>query len=248
MQLQGKVAIVTGGSKGIGEGIVRRFVAEGAKVAIADIDQESAESLAADLTSDEVGVKAFHTDVSAAADVAKLFADVRTEFGQLDIVVNNAGIYPFVNLSDMTEVDWDKLIDINLKSIFLMSKEAANTLPSGGRIISIASIASLVGFESLSHYCASKAGIIGFSRALALELAVKQITVNTIAPGAIETPGANFDQMSDEAKQGTLSKIPLGRFGKPADIAGAVAFLASEDASYITGQNIVVDGGWTASS
>lgn len=132
-------------------------------------------------------------------------------------------------------------MDVNLKGIFLTSQAVSKVLPEGGRIINISSIASLVGFQGLTHYCASKGGVNGFTRALALELAFKNITVNSVAPGAIETPGA---QMSEEVKQQTISNIPLQRIGKPEDIAHMVTFLASDKSSYITGQTFVVDGGW----
>jgi 3-oxoacyl-[acyl-carrier protein] reductase len=144
----------------------------------------------------------------------------------------------------MTEADWDKVIEINLKSVFLASQAAAKVMKEGSKIVQISSIASLVGFEGLTHYCASKGGINGMLRAMALELAPKKINVNAVAPGAIETPGAGGAQTGDALKQ-TLSVIPWQRVGKPADIAGAVTFLASPMADYITGQVLVVDGGWT---
>ena len=159
-------------------------------------------------------------------------------------MVNNAGIFPFVPFKDMKESDWDKVLDINLKSVFLCSQEAAKVMPEGGRIVSISSIASFVGFEGLVHYCASKGGINSMVRALALEFAPKKITVNAIAPGAIDTPGANVGS-NEEVKKQTIAMIPLARMGQPEDIANAVVFLASDKADYITGQTIIVDGGWT---
>ena len=141
----------------------------------------------------------------------------------------------------MSENDWDKVLDVNLKSVFLCSQSAAKVMKPGSKIVSISSIASIVGFPNLTHYCASKGGINGFTRALALELASKKINVNAVAPGAIETPGA---AMNEETKNATLPLIPAGRLGTSIDIGRAVAFLASDYADYITGQILPVDGGW----
>ncbi|MFA5872232.1 MAG: SDR family NAD(P)-dependent oxidoreductase [Parcubacteria group bacterium] len=242
MFLKNKTAIVTGAAKGIGKGIALALAKEGCNVIVSDIDQKEAEIVAEEVR--KIGPKALavQCDVSKKEDVEKLFSKTVEELGQLDILVNNAGIYPFVPFAEMKEKDWDKVMDVNLKSIFLCSKEAAKILPEGGRIVSISSIASIIGFEGLVHYCATKGAINSMVRALALELAPKKITVNAVAPGAIETPGASAPE---ESKKQTIAMIPLSRMGEPGDIAGAVTFLASEKASYITGQTIVVDGGWT---
>jgi 3-oxoacyl-[acyl-carrier protein] reductase len=183
-------------------------------------------------------------DVSNKADVDNLINEASKKFKNIDVLVNNAGIYPFVTFDKMTEKDWDKVLDVNLKSIFLTSKAVLRAMSSGGRIINISSIASLVGFEGLVHYCASKGGINGMIRALALELAPKKITVNAVAPGAIDTPGAT-SAMDEKTRKQTIALIPWARYGLPEDIANAVVFLASEKSDYITGQVITVDGGWT---
>jgi NAD(P)-dependent dehydrogenase (short-subunit alcohol dehydrogenase family) len=162
----------------------------------------------------------------------------------LDILVNNAGIYPFVPFSQMKEADWDKVMTVNLKSLFFTCQAASNAISSGGRIINISSIASLVGFENLVHYCASKGAVNSMVRALALELAPKNILINAVAPGAIATPGLS-QGMDDASLKQMISTIPLARVGQPEDIAGVVVFLASELSNYVTGQTIVVDGGWT---
>ncbi|MCX6765829.1 MAG: SDR family NAD(P)-dependent oxidoreductase [Candidatus Moranbacteria bacterium] len=236
-----KTAIVTGAGVGIGRGIALALAEEGYNVVVVDIDQENCQKVADELAKLSTKSLAVKCDVSVSADVAQLFSQTAQEFGQVDVLVNNAGIYPFVSFEKMKESDWDKVIDVNLKSIFLCSKEASAIMPEGGRIINISSIASLMGFSGLVHYCASKGGVNGMTRALALEMASRKITVNAIAPGAIQTPGA---QMTEGDKKQTITKIPLVRIGQPEDIANAVVFLASEKSSYITGQVIVVDGGW----
>jgi NAD(P)-dependent dehydrogenase (short-subunit alcohol dehydrogenase family) len=237
-----KTAVVTGAGVGIGKGIALALAQEGYDVVVADLNLENGQQAAKELKLLGVKALAIKCDVSNAAEVAELFNKTVQEFGQVDVLVNNAGIYPYVAFDKMQEADWDKVITVNLKSVFLCCKEASKTMPAGGRMISISSVASLVGFPNLVHYCASKGAINGMTRALALELAPKKITVNVVAPGAIETPGA---QMDEAIKKQTVGIIPLARMGQPADIANAVVFLASEKSDYITGQVIVVDGGWT---
>ncbi len=241
MTLKNKVALITGAGKGIGRGIALAFAREGYHVAISDIDEVALNSVFKEIT--DLGVKAvtIKCDVSKKGEVDEMIKKVVADLGALDVLVNNAGIYPFVPFKDMTEEQWDKVMTVNLKSNFLCSQAASKVLPNGGRIVSLSSVASLLGFAGLVHYCASKGGVSAMTRALALELADRKITVNAVAPGAIDTPGA---ASSDEQKKQTVMAIPLARMGQPEDIAGAVVFLASEQASYITGQTIVVDGGW----
>jgi NAD(P)-dependent dehydrogenase (short-subunit alcohol dehydrogenase family) len=210
---------------------------------VADLAQADCDATAKELTTHGAEAIGIACDVSQAASVTELFKQTIEKFGGVDVLVNNAGIYPFVSFDKMTEADWDKVLTVNLKSMYLCCHEAAKVLPAGGRIVNISSIASLVGFEGLTHYCASKGGINGFTRALALELAHKNITANVVAPGAINTPGAAGS--SEEQKKQTIAVIPLARMGESEDIANAVAFLASAKSSYITGQVLVVDGGWT---
>ncbi|NTV41074.1 MAG: SDR family oxidoreductase [Candidatus Moranbacteria bacterium] len=237
-----RTAIVTGAGVGIGKGIALALAKEGYNVVATDINEENAKQVAEEVA--KLGAKSLSVkcDVSDSAQVNELFNQTVAEFGKVDVLVNNAGIYPFVQFENMQEADWDKVMDVNLKSIFLTSKEALKTMPEGGRIIDISSIASIQGFAGLVHYCATKGGVNGMVRALALETAAKNITVNAVAPGAIQTPGA---QMPDEQIKGIVTGIPIQRMGQPEDIANAVVFLASEKSSYITGQVIVVDGGWT---
>ena len=238
-----KTAIVTGASKGIGYGIALDLAENGANVVLADIDQTVNEKSSLEI-GEKTGAKcmAATCNVSKKKDVDNLVKTAVEKFGAVDILVNNAGVYPYKAFLEMTEADWDKVLDINLKSVFLCSQAAAKVMKEGSKIVSISSIASFVGFENLTHYCASKGGMNGFTRALALELAPKKINVNAVAPGAINTPGAT---MSEAEVNQTLPLIPWARIGSPEDIAGAVTFLASPQADYITGQIIVVDGGWT---
>lgn len=243
MILKDKVAIVTGAKQGIGYGIAQELTEEGANVVISDLDQAGCEKAAEEIK--KIGVKTLTVkcDVSNKKEVDGLIAKTKAKFGKIDILVNNAGIFPFKPFLEMTEEDWDKVIDINLKSIFLCSQAAAKEMPEGGKIVNISSIAAFVGFAGLVHYCASKGGINAMIRALALELADKKINVNAVAPGAIDTPGAaNPDE---NARKQTIAQIPWARMGQPKDIANMVVFLASEKADYITGQTIIIDGGWT---
>lgn len=241
--MNNKTTLVTGAGRGIGRGIALVFADEGYRVVVSDLDGASASVVAEEIIAKGGEAIAVACDVSNTAAVTTLFQQASEQFGAVDVLVNNAGIFPFISFAEMTEADWDKVIDVNLKSIFLCSQLAARQMQAGSRIISVSSIASLVGFAGLTHYCASKGGMNGMTRALALELADRQITVNAVLPGAIETPGAT-GVLDPSAKAANLKNIPLGRMGQPEDIAHAVAFLASEKASYITGQSLVVDGGW----
>lgn len=245
MQLKNKVAIITGAKQGIGFGIALAFAKEGCNVVISDIAQADCEKAAKKLQKFGVKTLAIACDVSKKTEVDNLINETAKRFGgRLDILVNNAGIFPFVPFSKMTEADWDNVLDVNLKSIFLCSQAAVKKMKAGGKIVNISSIASLVGFEGLVHYCASKGGVNGMIRALALELADNKINVNAVAPGAIETPGASKG-MTDDAKKETMAAIPWKKMGTPDDIAQATVFLASDKSNYITGQIFVVDGGWT---
>ena len=242
MLLKNKVAIVTGAGQGIGAGIAKKLAGEGCNLVLADLNEENCQKVAGEISDAGVKIIVAKCDISKKEDVESLMSKVKENFGKVDILVNNAGIYPFKPFAEMTVEDWDKVININLRGDFLMIKSALGLIAGGGSIINISSIASIVGFSGLSHYCASKSGINGLTRALALELAPKNIRINAIAPGAIETPGAATDE---KVMAQTIAAIPMKRMGTPEDIAGAVIFLASNLSSYITGQVIVVDGGWT---
>jgi NAD(P)-dependent dehydrogenase (short-subunit alcohol dehydrogenase family) len=242
--LKNKVAIVTGAKQGIGYGIAAALAKEGCKVVVSDISQKDCDEAVKKLEKDGGEGYAVQCDVSKRSDVDKLISETVKKFGKLDIIVNNAGIYPFVPFEKMKEEDWDKVMGVNMKGVFNCTQSALKEMKEGARIINISSIASMVGFEGLVHYCASKGGVNGFTRALALELAARRITVNAVCPGAIETPGAT-GAMDEKMKEQTAAAIPAKRYGKPEDIANAVVFLALDQSSYVTGQAIVVDGGWT---
>ncbi len=256
MLLKDKVAIITGGGRGIGRGVALRYAKEGAKLALVDIQQHLDETAAA-LDASGTGVEyiALQSDVSSSADVQRFFDKTIERFGRLDILVNNAGIgNPPVPIIDMPEDAWDRTLAVNLKSVFLCSKLAAKQFIAqggGGRIISVASQAGKTGYPILTPYCASKAGVILFTQAFAKEVGAHKINVNCVCPGTIDTPllrgaGIGLDISDDQFMEGIkrmLPTIPLGRIGYPEDVANVITFLASDDADYMTGQAINISGG-----
>ena len=246
--LTGKVALVTGARRGMGKSHALVLARQGAKVAVTDISQEECQLVVDEIKTAGGEAAAFKMDVSSKADVDAVFDAVIKQFGRLDILVNNAGIFAPKPALEITEEDWDKTININLKGEFLCAQRAAKEMAKNnwGRIINISSIASGqvgVGIEWGAHYTASKGGIIGMTETLAIELASLGINVNAIAPGAIDTPMLQSGAEIEELKKYT-ERIPLKRIGKPEEVSAAVIFLASEEASYITGTTIYVDGGW----
>ena len=256
LDLSSKTAIVTGGARGIGLGIAYRFAEAGAKVTIADIDKEKADDSAQQLKAKGWQAVAVACDVSKADEVENMVAETVKTFGSVDILVNNAGIFPNILVMNMREEDFDKVIDVNLKSVFLCTQKVARQMikqGNGGKIINITSIDALhPSSAGLAHYDASKHGVWGFTKNAALELAPHKIWVNAIAPGGIATPGVEKVQKSLELPQGVdmqkliesfMAKIPMKRMGEVDDIGKVALFLASDMASYITGAQIVVDGG-----
>ena len=239
MDLSKKVGIVTGSSMGIGAATARRLLNDGANVVLADIQEPD--------WSPPEGALSVRCDVASAGDVRKAIAAATDRWNRLDFIVNNAGIFPFVPLEAMTEEDWDRVMDVNAKSTFLFTKNGSAVMKPGSRIVNISSIAAFKGYQALAHYCASKGAVSAFTRAAALELAPKGITVNAIAPGGIETPGASAATMDEATQSAMIATIPAGRMGQPDEVANVVAFLVSAESDYITGQTIVVDGGWTVS-
>jgi 3-oxoacyl-[acyl-carrier protein] reductase len=243
MDFKGQVGIVTGGTRGIGKAIAEELAQKGVNLVVAARTREAAHEVAVSLSTQDVKVLGMKLDVSNAEEVEKVFEATRKEFGRVDILVNNAGITKDGLLMRMSEDAWDAVMDINLKGVFLCSREAIKdmTRQRYGRIINITSVAAFMGNPGQANYSASKAGIVGFTKTVAREYAVRGVTVNAVAPGFIET--AMTDVLPVNIKDEMKKLIPLGRFGTVNDVAQAVVFLASPDAGYITGQVIHVNGG-----
>ncbi len=246
MKLDNKVAIVTGGSSGIGEATVTEMVKEGAKVLIADINDEAGETLAKQFNEDQKTVVYQHVDVSKEEDVETMVQTAIGEFGKVDIIFNNAGIGGMEPSAEMNYDTWKKLLSINLDGVFLGSKHAIKAMLNngGGSIINTASILGHVGQAATAHYTAAKGGVLNLTKTLAIEYAKENIRVNSISPGYIET--AILDDADQELKDQLVSLHPMGRLGKPEEIAKVVVFLASDDASFVTGTDFLADGGYTA--
>ena len=242
MNLANRVAIVTGSGRGIGRAIALRLSETGATVVVNDID-ESAQGVAEEIKAMNRQSLAILADVSLSSDVARLVETTRATYEKVDILVNNAGITRDQLVVRMSDEDWDRVLTVNLKSTFLCTRAVLRHMikQRWGRIISIASIVGIVGNPGQANYASAKAGIIGFTRTVAKEVASRGITVNAIAPGFIDTEMTQ--QLGEDRRQELMRHIPLGYLGSPRDVAEAVAFLASEEARYITGQVLNVDGG-----
>ena len=241
--LSGKVSLVTGASRGIGCGIAKTLAKNGAHVVCVSRNQSDVQSVADIITTVGGIATAVACDISDMDNVSKLIKDTITTHDHLDILVNNAGVTRDNLLLRMSEDDWNTVLDINLKAVFIAIKAAARTMikQRHGRIINISSLVGLMGNAGQVNYAASKAGLIGLTKATARELASRGITANCIAPGYVVTDMTN--DLGDEVQQSLIEQIPLGRLGQVEDIACAVAFLASDEAAYITGQTLTIDGG-----
>jgi 3-oxoacyl-[acyl-carrier protein] reductase len=244
MRFENQVAIVTGAGRGIGQAITSRLASEGARLACVSRTEANARNVAEQINAIRAGTaKAYTVDVADHAAVLKIGAQILNDFGKADILVNNAGITRDVLAMRMSLEDWDSVVNTNLRGAFsfVQSIIRAMTKQRSGRIINISSVIGLMGNAGQTNYAASKAGLIGLTKSLARELASRNITVNAVAPGFITTDMTAG--LSDEIKSSIHSKIPLGKTGTPGDVANAVAFLASSEAGYITGQVLCVDGG-----
>jgi NAD(P)-dependent dehydrogenase (short-subunit alcohol dehydrogenase family) len=248
--LSGKKALVTGGSRGIGKGIVLALAEQGADICI-NYHSKAEEAMGVVRQAVQMGREAwsFQADVSSQDNVVVMFEEISKKWGRLDILVNNAGILKFAPFAEITEADWDQVLAVNLKGQFLCAKQAVRLMKPGSKIINLASIASGgvgVGFPSIAHYTASKGGVVAMTETMAIELGVKGINVNAIAPGMIESDMTKTMLADQKTKAGMIARVAKKRPGTPKDIGAAAAFLASDEADYITGTVLYVDGGWLA--
>ena len=244
MDFTGKVALVTGSGRGIGKAIAMKLAETGATLVLNDVgDSAPAEQTVTEIKNLNRQATVVMADVSSSADVNRMVETAIATFGKIDILVNNAGITRDQLTMKMTDEEWDKVLAIDLKSVFLCTRAVLRPMlkQRSGRIISMSSVVGIIGNTGQANYAAAKAGIIGFTKTIAKEVASRGITVNAVAPGFIDTPMTQT--LPAERKQALLANIPLGYLGTPRDIAETVAFLASEEARYITGQVITVDGG-----
>jgi len=241
--LEKKKVLVTGSGRGIGKAIALRLAEAGCDVGVSDVDMAAAEATAAEIKALGRSSCALKADVSKEAEVEAMFKAFYDAFQTIDVLVNNAGITRDTLIIRMKETDWDQVLDINLKSVFLCCREAARTMMRNrrGKIINIASVVAFMGNPGQANYSASKAGIVGLTKTIAKEYASRGITANAVAPGFIAT--AMTDALPDNIRQEMLKSIPVGTFGSVDDVATAVAFLASPDTGYITGQVLHVNGG-----
>ena len=243
MRFQNKVVLVTGSTRGIGKAIAQSFAKEGAIVMIIGRNQELADHVRDEIVQEGLKAESFACDVTNAENVQEIVNKILDKQKTIDILVNNAGMTKDNLLLRMSESDWDQVMNVNLKGVFNCTKAVSKVMLKAkrGRIINIASIIGILGNAGQANYAASKAGIMGFTKSVAREFASRTITANAIAPGYIETDMTS--ELSDKNKEAILKNIPLGKLGTVHDVAGLCLFLASEEASYITGQTLVVDGG-----
>ncbi|MCA1010635.1 SDR family NAD(P)-dependent oxidoreductase [Halobacillus halophilus] len=246
MKLQGKVAVVTGGSSGIGEAAVKDFCEQGAKVVIADLNEQGSE-LSSQLNDQGYETVFQKTDVTSEEDIKNMVQTAVGTFGSLDILFANAGIGDATPAHELSYEEWKKLMDVNMNGVFLSNKYAITQMleqENGGAIVNNASILGHVGQDSVTSYAAAKGGVVNLTRTLGVTYAKNNIRVNAVCPGYVET--AILENADDEMRQGLAGAHPIGRLGRPEEIAKAVSFLASDDASFMVGANMLVDGGYTA--
>lgn len=249
MRLQNKVALITGGGTGIGAGIAHMFAREGAQVVVCGRREDPLKKVVDEI--DRSGGEAIYcvADISSQEQIQEMIETVTMKFGSIDILVNNAGVFIPDDVTSTSEQEWDRVMDIDAKGVYLMSKAVLpDMIKKGtGKIVNIASIAGLIGFEKSAAYCAAKGAVVNLTREMALDYASKGICVNAIAPGVIDTDMTKAFLSNEQAKQGFLSKTPVGRVGTPEDIAYGAVYLASDESNFVVGQTLVIDGGWTIS-
>jgi len=249
--LKNKVALITGARQGMGKSHAIALAKQGAKVVVTDINQADCQKVVDEIKKFNGEAIAFKLDVADKSEVDSVVAAIVKKFGQLDILINNAGIAQFKPFLELSEEDWDRTIDINLKGEFLCAQAAAKVMrkKKGGVIVNIASVAmgqQGIGMPNIAHYCASKGGIAAMTEALATELAPFNIRVNAIAPGMIETPMIDVVKSDPKTLEAMLQRVPLKRVGRPEEVSELVVFLTSDSSSYMTGAVVVIDGGWLA--
>lgn len=244
-RLSGKIAVVTGAARGIGKAIALRFIQEGAKLGLVDTLADTLERTLELVHAEGGDAIGFEADVTKKTDIDKFVSQTISKFGRIDILVNNAGIGGSKGCLDTTEKDWDRMVDVNLKSVFLVCRRVIPEMikRGGGKIINIASMYGVLGSPHAPAYCAAKAGNINLTRQLAVDFSGRNILVNSISPGLIATDMTQQKLKESGEAQRFINEIPVGRHGVPSDIAGAALFLASADSDFITGHNLVVDGG-----
>ncbi|MCL2589059.1 MAG: SDR family oxidoreductase [Oscillospiraceae bacterium] len=248
MKLQGNIAIVTGGTKGIGYGIACALAAEGARIVVVSRTAQDCERVAAEIK-DTYGVEtlALPTDVTETAQVEAMVQQTIERFSRIDILINNAGGAITKDAVDLTEEDWDKVLNLDLKSVFFCAQAVGKHMieQGGGKIVNVASVLGLVADKRVLPYCVSKAGVLHMTKALALEWARHNVRVNAICPGYVVTD-INRDELNDEKiKKALLSKFAIRRYAEVSEMTGAVVYMCSDESSYMTGQAMVIDGGWT---
>jgi 3-oxoacyl-[acyl-carrier protein] reductase len=243
MSLEGKRAVVTGGGQGIGRAIAAKLASMGAEVAIVDLNREAAEAVVLELEGSGGRARAYELNVADADAVKRVFATIAEDMGGIDVLVNNAGITRDGLLMRMSQADWESVMSVNLTGAFNCTRAVARCMMSqrSGRIINVSSVVGIIGNAGQANYAASKAGLIALTKSVARELGSRGVTANAIAPGYIETPMT--ESLPENAREEFASRIALRRFGTPNDVANVVAFLASDDGDYVTGQTINVDGG-----
>lgn len=248
LNLREKVALITGSGGGIGRSTALLFAEEGAEVVVNDISVEAAQKVVDEITSSGGHAIAIDANVKKYSEVSQMISQALNVFGKIDILVNNAGIYPTKAIQEMTEEDFEEVIDVNLKGVFNCTRAVVNHMIDRryGRIVSLSSVAGKVGsVAKVSHYAAAKAGIMGFTKSIARELGQYNITANAIAPGAVDTP--IFGAAKETIMQNLVKTCPLARLAEPREIANVIVFLSSDSASYLTGTVVTVDGGYTMS-
>jgi len=252
LELKDKVAIITGARRGMGKSHALKLAKVGAKVVVSDISQEECQLVVDEIKKEKGEAIAVKCDATKKEEVDNMIKAAVDKWGKVDILVNNAGICQFKPFLELTEEEWDRTLNINLKGYFLCAQAAAKEMAKqkSGVIINIASVAmgqQGIGFPNIVHYCASKGGIVGMTEALAVELAPYNIRVNAISPGMIETPMIDPVKQDPKIMEAMLARVPMRRVGKPEEVSNLVLFLASDVSSYMTGSTVVIDGGWLAS-